>query len=44
MIAATALPLADHPLFVALPFVVPVLVLGLGILVLSLRERRHRDG
>lgn len=35
---------AHHPLFVALPFVAPVLILTLGVLVLALRERRRRDG
>jgi hypothetical protein len=42
VIAAPALPLADHPLFVALPFVVPVVAIALGVLALSLRERRNR--
>lgn len=37
------LPLAHHPLVLALPFVIPVLVLTLGVLVLAVRERRRRD-
>ena len=36
------LPVAHHTLLVALPFVIPVLVLTLGVLVLAIRERRRR--
>ena len=32
---------ADHPLITAIPFVVPALVLSVGIAVLALRERRR---
>jgi cytochrome c-type biogenesis protein CcmH/NrfF len=39
---ATLLPLAHHGL-VAIPFVVPVLALTLGVLVLAVRERRRRE-
>lgn len=38
----TALPLAHHPLVVALPLVIPALTVTLGVLVLSIRERRRR--
>ncbi len=40
---AALLPLADHSLLVAIPFIVPVLVLTLGVLVLAIRERRRRE-
>jgi cytochrome c-type biogenesis protein CcmH/NrfF len=39
----TVLPLAHHGLLVAIPFVVPVLALTLGVLVLAVRERRRRE-
>jgi ABC-type spermidine/putrescine transport system permease subunit II len=34
-----AVPLADHSLLLALPFVVPAIVIGVGLLVLVVRER-----
>jgi hypothetical protein len=37
------LPLAHHALLVAVPFVVPVLAMTLGVLVLAIRERRRRE-
>lgn len=43
MIAAVLLPVAHHPLLVALPFVVPVLAFTLALAVLALRERRRRE-
>jgi Flp pilus assembly protein TadB len=42
-VIATLVPLAHHSLLVALPFVVPVLALTLGVLALAVRERRRRD-
>lgn len=41
--AAALIPLAHHSLLVALPFVIPVLAMTLGVLVLALRERRRRE-
>ena len=41
--SAAFVPLAHHSLLVALPFVVPVLVLTLGVFVLAVRERRRRE-
>ena len=43
LVSAVLVPLAHHPLFVALPFVLPVLVLTLGVAVLAFRERRRRE-
>ena len=43
MVVEILLPLAHHPALVAIPFVVPVLVLGGSVLALSLRERRRRE-
>lgn len=43
MSAALLVPLAHHTLLVALPFVIPVLVLTIGIAGLALRERRRRE-
>ena len=37
------LPLAHHALLIAIPFVLPVLVLTLGVTVFALRERRRRE-
>ena len=34
--------LAHHPLFTAIPFVVPMLVVVIGVAVLSIRDRRQR--
>jgi len=42
-VSATIVPLAHHSLLVALPFVVPVLALTLGVFVLAVRERRRRE-
>ena len=36
------LPLADHPLITAIPFVVPALLLFAGIAVIAFRDRRNR--
>ncbi len=41
--SAVLVPLAHHAIVVALPFVVPVLALTLGVAVLALRERRRRE-
>lgn len=40
--SAVLLPLAHHALLTALPFVLPVLLLGGAALVLAVRERRRR--
>jgi hypothetical protein len=40
--SAVLVPLAHH-LLIAVPFVVPVLALTLGITVLAFRERRRRE-
>jgi cytochrome c-type biogenesis protein CcmH/NrfF len=40
---ALLVPLAHHALLIALPFVVPVLALTLGVAVLAFRERRRRE-
>ena len=37
------LPLAHHSLLIALPFVVPVVALTIGVAVLAVRERRRRE-
>jgi len=37
------LPLAHHALVVALPFVLPVVILTLGVTVFAFRERRRRE-
>jgi hypothetical protein len=41
--SAVLVPLAHHAIVVALPFVVPVLVLTAGVAALAVRERRRRD-
>jgi membrane protein DedA with SNARE-associated domain len=41
--SAVLVPLAHHALLIALPFVVPVLVLTLGVAALAFRERRRRE-
>lgn len=43
MSAAVVLPVAHHAMVIALPFVIPVLAMTLGVLVLALRERRRRE-
>jgi hypothetical protein len=40
--SAVLVPLAHHALVVALPFVIPVLALTLGVAALAFRERRRR--
>ncbi len=42
MTAATLVLFAHHALVVALPFVVPVLALGIGASVFTARERKRR--
>jgi hypothetical protein len=37
-----SLPLADHALVMAIPFVVPALLVFAGIGILMLRDRRNR--
>jgi hypothetical protein len=39
----SVVPIADHGLVVAIPFVIPMLVIVLGIVVLALRDRA-REG
>jgi len=41
--AAVVVPVAHHAMVIALPFVIPVLAMTLGVLVLALRERRRRE-
>ena len=43
MSAAVVVPVAHHAMVIALPFVIPVLAMTLGVLVLALRERRRRE-
>ncbi len=43
MSAAVLVPVAHHAVWVALPFVIPVLVMTAGVLVLAIRERRRRE-
>jgi hypothetical protein len=41
--SGTMVPLAHHALLIALPFVMPVLALTLGVTVFAFRERRRRE-
>jgi hypothetical protein len=43
MSAALLIPVAHHAVWVALPFVIPVVAMTAGVLVLAIRERRRRE-